>query len=261
MTRKKFTLIELLIVITIISILASLLLPALNRARTVAKSSVCQGNLKQISSMFFCYVSDYDEYFPHSPNFAGTPIFAPLLLGIKPDESLTTAAATAIYQPFTCPGFKTNTNIGGFNKGYQEGAPWRFSYMYNRDWLANSNPALAKRYRLTQIRKPSDKSLQIDFPCFEVNTGIAQFSSATATWTNWIPGEGSALTESRSTIAATCPYLLGNDDYMKGRHAITVNVLFIDGHVQNIPSRTAATDLHYTLFSDPTRSMFRPMDN
>ncbi len=64
MKRKKFTLIELLVVIGIIAILASLLLPALGKARGKAKSIYCVNNLKQIAGYFTNYVNDYDGYTP-----------------------------------------------------------------------------------------------------------------------------------------------------------------------------------------------------
>lgn len=63
---RAFTMIELLVVVAIIAILASLLLPALRNAQEAAKASDCVNNLRQVYTAFAMFANDNDDYFPHT---------------------------------------------------------------------------------------------------------------------------------------------------------------------------------------------------
>ena len=62
--RAAFTLIELLVVIAIIAILASLLLPAVSKAKEMANDVACKSQLRNLGLGVEQYVSDYDGYLP-----------------------------------------------------------------------------------------------------------------------------------------------------------------------------------------------------
>src|SRR5690554_165040 len=68
---RAFTLVELLVVIGIIALLISILLPALNSARSAAISLTCQSNLRQVMQAVQMYANENKGIMPHTYGNAG----------------------------------------------------------------------------------------------------------------------------------------------------------------------------------------------
>ncbi len=63
--RPAFTIIELLVVVSIIALLIALLMPALHAARNIGKAICCASHLRQIGTAVGAYVADHDQHLPY----------------------------------------------------------------------------------------------------------------------------------------------------------------------------------------------------
>ena len=134
---KRFTLIELLVVIAIIAILAAMLMPALNKAREMARKSKCSGNLKQITMAHLLYADDFNGYVVlqtnHDPSSAST------------GGTITHAVAlqNGGYLPYhskiwRCPSNEGGARVKNLNASYgMYGIRWDNNYSNRRDEFVN----------------------------------------------------------------------------------------------------------------------------
>lgn len=106
---KTFTLVELLVVISIIAILASLLLPALRTAKETSRGISCKTQIKQIGQYMQMYAGDFADYLPYCVNttLVNSYCYAANLL---PDKNYVgydfIAAIPKNYSIYRCPSYK-----------------------------------------------------------------------------------------------------------------------------------------------------------
>jgi prepilin-type N-terminal cleavage/methylation domain-containing protein/prepilin-type processing-associated H-X9-DG protein len=86
--RQAFTLIELLVVIALVALLASLLLPALHRARDQARAVACSARIKQWGTILALYLEDHEGRFPSIPEpYPGLSLLRGLHINAKTDPN------------------------------------------------------------------------------------------------------------------------------------------------------------------------------
>jgi prepilin-type N-terminal cleavage/methylation domain-containing protein/prepilin-type processing-associated H-X9-DG protein len=233
---NAFTLIELLVVIAIIGILAAMLLPALNRARSAGKKAVCVGNLRQIGIAIQMYAQDSNDHTPFSmgPTVVnGTAGSYPWCVFLVPYTAKTEGVPQTI---FICPEQPIRLQVSatylGADRTYAAN-PLVFGAPYDGNGTYSSS---IKPVKLTDVTRPSDVILVADSnQVQDDNWGSEAYFEA-------YPFDDTSIGSHNPSDVIPLPTTYVNvDDPPDGggrvryRHTNVANALMVDGHVESIP--------------------------
>jgi prepilin-type N-terminal cleavage/methylation domain-containing protein len=139
-TKRAFTLVELLVVIAIISVLAAMLLPALDNALTQAQKITCQNNLRQMGLGSTIYLNDFNGWHPATECLWGGPF---IRTATAQHNYLQELWGTSRYCPSTLKKLPNATN--GTYMSYYTPLAAKMGIAANRPHLNNNGCTLLTR--------------------------------------------------------------------------------------------------------------------
>lgn len=199
--RNGFTLVELLIVVSIIVILMALLLPALRSAKAQTHKIACSGNLKQFGIANISYAQDNNDWPPISYT-DGQLWDYQLMPYINYPQNIAEADSKSGYSIFHCPGATPSPVY----KGYRS-----LGYSYNRFLSCGNSSYVSYWSRFSRLETPGCMLLMTDFGQFSPEVEHVTFMNINNRL--WVGPVTSQFVK-----------------YISYRHLGRTNVLFADGH-------------------------------
>ena len=127
-----FTLVELVVVITIAAVLSALLLPALASAKEKSRRAVCKSNMRQLYVVFSMYAGDNSQVLPSGADNEGN--YHSIRLSDQNYTNLMSGYAGGVSNIFYCPNLVFNAGPSGV------GAHDRYGYVIGYSYLAVTIP-------------------------------------------------------------------------------------------------------------------------
>ena len=228
--RCGFTLMELLVVIVIIGILASLLLPAISRAKNKATQMKCVNNLKQLSMGFMMYHDDNRGVFPAGASMQAYKEVKADWIWWQQDRDIANSRIVPYIEKFrealfTCPIHNEARKLQ--TKGMVKGDPYRYSFSLTSYQIEKeTNPGMSTlvtwedevyKFRASDIHRPSGKMMLIEEHPRHLDDG------------RWVPAD--LQFPGRGLVQGLVP----RDVSLTGRHNGQGTAAFADGHVESVP--------------------------